>query len=63
VRPAVQAWTSIPIIPEKMEPFTRVKTRELSYRDLNDPLQQPEPGPQRTSGFPSRDLNLGGGRR
>jgi hypothetical protein len=63
VRPAVQAWTSIPIIPEKMEPFTRVTKRELSYRDLNEPLQQPESGPQRSSGIPRRSLNLGGGRR
>lgn len=63
VRPAVQAWTSIPIIPEKMEPFTRVKSRELSFRDLNDPLQQPETGPQRSTTIPRRDLMGGGGRR
>jgi hypothetical protein len=62
VRPAVQAWTSIPIIPEKMEPFTRVQKRQLSYRDLNNPLQQPETGPPRTGVFSRRDLNLGGGK-
>jgi hypothetical protein len=63
VRPAVQAWTSIPIIPEKMESFTRVKSRELSFRDLNDPLQQPETGPQRSTGILRRNLMGGGGRR
>ncbi len=63
VRPAVQAWTAIPIIPEKMEPFTRVQKRELTYRDLNDPLQQSETGPQRDGIFSRRDLNLGGGKR
>lgn len=62
VRPAVQAWTSVPIIPEKMEPFTRVRERQLSYRDLNNPMQQPEPGPQRTGIFSRRDLHLGGGK-
>lgn len=63
VRPAVQAWTSIPIIPEQMEPFTRVQKRQLSYRDLNNPLQQPEVGPQRSEVFSRRDLDIGGGKR
>jgi hypothetical protein len=31
VRPAVQAWTAIPILPEKLEEFKRVQTRQLEY--------------------------------
>ena len=46
VRPAIQAWTAVPIVPEQMEPFTRVKSRELKYRDLNDPRVS-ETGPDR----------------
>lgn len=59
VRPAVQAWTSIPIIPEKMEPFTRVKRRELNFRDLNNPGSV-EKGPNPDM-FSRSDLALGGG--
>ena len=36
VRPAIQAWTTVPIIPEKMEPFTRVESPH------NIPLHAPE---------------------
>lgn len=57
VRPAVQAWTSIPIIPEKMEPFTRVQSRKLAFRDLNDPSQQSEVGPERSGISSRRNLN------
>jgi hypothetical protein len=35
VRPAIQAWTAVPIVPEKLEPFRRVQERRLAYRDLN----------------------------
>ncbi|GAB4514474.1 MAG: hypothetical protein Tsb0020_33000 [Haliangiales bacterium] len=72
VRPAVQAWTTIPIIPEKLERFTRVTERSLSFRDLNDSRQQVEEMPvreQREQGedgdepkskfFSSRGLDLG----
>jgi len=45
VRPAVQMWTSIPIIPSKLEEFSRVTSPpELNYRDLNEP-EQTEQGP------------------
>lgn len=38
VRPAVQVFTAIPIIPESMTEFTRVTSPpELNYRDLNEP--------------------------
>lgn len=58
VRPAVQAWTSVPIIPEKMEPFTRVReSPQIQYRDLNNPLHAPEDGPQRPGIFQRRDLS------
>ncbi len=48
VRPAIQAWTSIPLIPEKMEPITVVKSRKIAFRDLNQPTQEPELGPIRS---------------
>lgn len=63
VRPAVQAWTTIPIIPERMEAFTRVKSRKIAFRDLNDPRQQTETGPERSGIFARRNLNLGGDKR
>ncbi len=47
IRPAIQAWTAIPIVPEKMEPLTRVTERALSFRDLNEPSQASEDGPVR----------------
>ena len=45
VRPAVQAWTTIPIVPEQMEPFKRVRQRAIRYRDLNMPSGTGETGP------------------
>ncbi|MEZ4368328.1 MAG: hypothetical protein R2939_18925 [Kofleriaceae bacterium] len=39
VRPALQIWTLVPILPEKLEPFSRVQTRTLGYRNLTDPSQ------------------------
>jgi len=58
VRPAVQVWTILPILPEKLEPFTRVQTRSLEYRNIHDPKvkeQGPSPNPF------ARRLDLGGG--
>jgi hypothetical protein len=58
VRPAVQLWTTIPIIPERMEEFQRVQSRTLDYRNINDPRvkeQGPTPNPF------ARKLDLGGG--
>ncbi len=61
VRPAIQAWTSIPIIPENMTPFTRVEERQIAFRNLNDPVQKPETTtPERKGLFSRRDLSLGG---
>ena len=60
VRPAVQAYTMVPIIPEKLSEFRRVQTRELQYRSISDPKvteQGPSPNPF------ARRLDLGGGRR
>ena len=59
VRPAVQLWTTIPIIPERVEEFKRVQTRTLDYRNITDPRVQeqgPSPNPF------SRRLDLGGGK-
>ncbi len=44
VRPAIQAWTTVPIVPTKLEPFRRVEERRLAYRDLNG-RGEPEYGP------------------
>ncbi len=45
VRPAVQAWTVIPIVPEGMTEFKRVTAPpQLNYRDLNEP-DETEEGP------------------
>jgi hypothetical protein len=58
VRPAIQAWTVVPILPEKMESFTRVQSRTLEYRNIHDPKvreQGPSPNPF------ARRLDLGGG--
>ncbi|MCE9577635.1 MAG: DUF4255 domain-containing protein [Deltaproteobacteria bacterium] len=60
VRPAVQAWTQIPIIPEKLSEFKRVQTRQLEYKNIHDPRiseQGPSPNPF------ARRLDLGGGKR
>lgn len=45
IRPAIQAWTAVPIVPEEMEPFRRVQERQLGYRDLNAPEGSIEQGP------------------
>ena len=47
VRPAIQAWTVVPIVPEKLEPMRRVEERRLDYRNINDPSAPPEEGPTR----------------
>jgi hypothetical protein len=45
IRPAIQAWTAVPIVPEEMEPFRRVQERQLGFRDLNSPQGPTEPMP------------------
>ncbi len=59
VRPAVSVWTAVPIIPEKMDEFQRVRTRQLQYRNIHDP-QVREEGPS-PNPF-ARRLDLRGGR-
>ncbi len=59
VRPAIHLWTAVPIIPEKMDELTRVRSRELNYRNVHDPRvveKGPSPNPF------ARRLDLGGGR-
>ncbi len=60
VRPALQVYTSVPIIPEKLEAFTRVEQKTMEYRNIHDPKvreQGPTPNPF------ARRLDLGGGGR
>lgn len=45
IRPAVQVWTTIPIVPEKLTPFERVGKRSLAYRNINEPGGEGEQGP------------------
>jgi hypothetical protein len=45
IRPAIQAWTAVPIVPEAMEAFRRVEARQLGFRDLNAPEGSIEEGP------------------
>lgn len=60
VRPAVQAWTAVPIIPEKLEEFQRVQTRKLEYKSITDPGVS-ETGPSGQPFLGARRLDLGGG--
>jgi hypothetical protein len=60
VRPAVQAWTAIPILPEKLEEFKRVQSRQLEYKSITDPRVS-ETGPTDNPFLGSRRLDLGGG--
>jgi hypothetical protein len=56
----VQAWTAIPIIPERLEEFQRVQTRKLEYKSITDPSISEE-GPNGNPFLGSRRLDLGGG--
>jgi hypothetical protein len=60
VRPAVQAWTAVPILPEKLEEFQRVQQRKLEYRSIIDPRVN-ESGPNGNPFLGARRLDLGGG--
>ena len=60
VRPAVQAWTAIPILPEKLSEFKRVQTRHLEYKSITDPRIS-ELGPSGSPFLGARRLDLGGG--
>src|SRR5262245_56196260 len=59
VRPAVQAWTAIPIVPEKLEEFKRVQTRQLEYKSITDPWIS-EQGPSGNPFLGARRVDLGG---
>jgi hypothetical protein len=60
VRPAVQAWTAIPIIPERLDEFKRVQRRQLGYRSIIDP-NLAEEGPSQNPPTAARRLDLGDG--
>ena len=71
VRPAVQCWTAVPILPEKLEEFKRVQSRSLEYRNITDPrgreygpdnspLNTPPPAPAGPPGSIPKRMTLGG---
>jgi hypothetical protein len=60
IRPAIQAWSAIPIIPENLEEFKRVQTRQLEYKSITDPKIS-ETGPSGNPFLGGRKLDLGGG--
>jgi hypothetical protein len=60
IRPAVQAWSTIPIIPEKLEEFKRVQTRQLEYKSITDPRVS-EIGPSGNPFLSAKKLDLSGG--
>ena len=60
VRPAVQAWTAVPILPERLEEFRRVQSRKLEYKSITDPRVS-ETGPSGNPFLAARRLDLGGG--
>jgi hypothetical protein len=37
IRPAIQAWTAVPIVPDKLQEFHRVRTRQVSVRKTKQP--------------------------
>jgi hypothetical protein len=60
VRPAIQAWTAIPILPERLEDFRRVQTPpHIKYKSLHDP-RIAEDGPLGNPFLGARRLDLGG---
>ena len=60
VRPAIQAWTAIPILPEKLEEFKRVEVRQLEYKSMTEPRTPIEEGPNGNPFLGARRLDLGG---
>lgn len=61
VRPAVQVWTAVPILPERLEEFQRVQTRDFTYKSVTDP-RIAEQGPSGAPFIaPTRKLDVGGG--
>lgn len=61
IRPAVQAWTAVPILPTRLEEFKRVYSRELTYKSITDPRIK-ETGPSGNAFIQTaKRLDLGGG--
>ena len=61
IRPAIQAWTAVPILPERLEEFKRVETRRLEYKSIADPAVS-DSGPSGNP-FGPRRLDLSGGEK
>ena len=59
---SVQAWSTVPIIPERLEEFKRVQTRQLEYKSINDPRIS-ETGPSGNPFLGARKLELGGDKK
>ena len=59
VRPAIQAWTAVPILPERLEEFQRVQTRRLEYKSITD-HRISEIGPSGVPFLGGQRFNLGG---
>jgi hypothetical protein len=55
----VQAWTAIPILPEKLEEFRRVQERKLEYKSITDPRIS-EQGPSGSPFLGAKRLDLSG---
>src|SRR5260221_10373560 len=60
VRPAVQAWTAIPILPERLQGFKRVQVRQLEGKSLTDPRVS-ETGPNGNTFLGASRLDLSRG--
>lgn len=60
VRPALQAWTAVPILPERLQEFQRVQQRTLEYKSITDPAIS-ETGPSGNPFLAAKRLDLGGG--
>jgi hypothetical protein len=56
LRPAVQAWTRVPIISDKVRPFRRVEERVIAYRDLNIRGEAKEIGPTKPPDMPPKGV-------
>ena len=59
IRPSIQAWTVVPILPERLREFKRVETRQLEYKSINDPRIS-ETSPSGNPFFRPPRLDLGG---
>lgn len=37
IRPAIQAWSTVPIVPERLEEIRRVRSKEIKFSNLHEP--------------------------